>query len=275
MEVPQRPFATRLQTRQRKGVSSLPVIILYRLHISCAFCSAHLDHPEKRTHAKRRTTQRPQITMAPSAVSTTVPETQSEDSSQKSLKISNEIEKKSPLQMISQGVCLPGIPTHPTFAKHRQWMLQHMALAFRVFARKGYTEGMSGHISVRDPEHPHAFWTNPLGRHFGLLKVSDMICVDYDGKPIGGNMSQPANGTSPCYNPCRGDVLKQTPWLISLTLGSGGFLDPQCCTQGAARRDCCLPCPLALRQGLEHFCSSVGDDQPRCHVFLRRRAGRV
>ena len=41
-------------------------------------------------------------------------------------------------------------------------MLEHMALAFRVFARKGYTEGMSGHISVRDPENSHTFWTSTL-----------------------------------------------------------------------------------------------------------------
>lgn len=53
--------------------------------------------------------------------------------------------------------------------------------------------GMSGHISIRDPENPHAFWTNPLGRHFGLLKPSDMILVDYSGRPIGGNTSRPAN----------------------------------------------------------------------------------
>ena len=53
---------------------------------------------------------------------------------------------------------------------------------------------MSGHISVRDPEHPHTFWTNPLGRHFGLLKASDMVLVDYDGKVVGGNQSRPANG---------------------------------------------------------------------------------
>jgi ribulose-5-phosphate 4-epimerase/fuculose-1-phosphate aldolase len=72
-------------------------------------------------------------------------------------------------------------------------MLSKMALAFRVFARKGYTEGMSGHISVRDPENPHTFWTNPLSKHFGLLKASDMILVDYDGNAIGGNMSLPAN----------------------------------------------------------------------------------
>lgn len=65
------------------------------------------------------------------------------------------ITKVTPLQAISQGVCLPGIPTFNSFEKQRQWMLEHMAGAFRVFARKGYTEGMSGHISVRDPE-----WTD-------------------------------------------------------------------------------------------------------------------
>lgn len=67
--------------------------------------------------------------------------------------------EKTPLQLISQGACLPGIPKHPSFAAQRTWMLEKMALAFRVFARLGYTDGMAGHISVRDPENPHTFWT--------------------------------------------------------------------------------------------------------------------
>ncbi|RMY02774.1 hypothetical protein D0868_07801 [Hortaea werneckii] len=95
--------------------------------------------------------------------------------------------KKSPLEMISKGACLPGIPQHPTFQEHRQWMLEKMALSFRVFARKGYTDGLAGHISVRDPEWPHTFWTNPLAKHYGLMKASDMILVDYSGKPVGAN----------------------------------------------------------------------------------------
>lgn len=65
---------------------------------------------------------------------------------------------RTPLQLICQGVCLPGIPRYPTFATHREWMLEKMALAFRLFARKGYTDGMAGHISVRDPEYAHIFW---------------------------------------------------------------------------------------------------------------------
>ena len=38
-----------------------------------------------------------------------------------------------------------------------------MAGVFRVFARLGYAEGMSGHISVLDPIRTDAMWMNPLG----------------------------------------------------------------------------------------------------------------
>jgi ribulose-5-phosphate 4-epimerase/fuculose-1-phosphate aldolase len=101
--------------------------------------------------------------------------------------------EKTALQAISQGVCLPGIPLFSAYDKHRAWMLSHMSAAFRIFARKGFTEGMSGHISVRDPEHAHTFWTNPLGRHFALLTPGDMVLVDYDGNVVGGNTTRPAN----------------------------------------------------------------------------------
>ncbi|KAK3209006.1 hypothetical protein GRF29_69g420499 [Pseudopithomyces chartarum] len=48
--------------------------------------------------------------------------------------------EKTALQAISQGVCLPGIPLFSSYDKHRAWILSHMAGAFRVFARKGFTE---------------------------------------------------------------------------------------------------------------------------------------
>lgn len=71
--------------------------------------------------------------------------------------------------------------------KRREWIKQHMACVFRVFARNGYTEGTAGHISVRDPVDIHTFWINPLGVHFSLLKASDMVRVDYDGNIIEGD----------------------------------------------------------------------------------------
>lgn len=85
-----------------------------------------------------------------------------------------------------------GIPLFETIEDKRQWQLHHMAAAFRYFSRQGYVEGMSGHISVRDPEHPGTFWINPLGKHFGLLKASDMMLIDMaTGDIVGGNRVSP------------------------------------------------------------------------------------
>ncbi|OCK77398.1 aldolase [Lepidopterella palustris CBS 459.81] len=99
------------------------------------------------------------------------------------------------LQQISHGpFALQGIPMFPSFSEKRQSQLNHMAAAFRYFNRHGYVEGMSGNITARDPEYTNAFWINPLGVHFGLLKASDMILLDADaGAVIGGNRSRPAN----------------------------------------------------------------------------------
>ncbi|KAL1871329.1 hypothetical protein VTK73DRAFT_2083 [Phialemonium thermophilum] len=95
--------------------------------------------------------------------------------------------------MAHKGKSLPGIPQFSSCAEKRQWQLEHMAGAFRVFAREGYSEGISGHISVRDPERPDAFWINPLGVHFGLMRASDMICVTLDGDVIAGNTAGSIN----------------------------------------------------------------------------------
>ncbi|KAI2631681.1 class II aldolase [Xylaria nigripes] len=102
--------------------------------------------------------------------------------------------EKTPLEAISHGMVMPGIPTFPTFYDERRHILAHMAATFRFFARSGFTEGQSGHISVRDPEYPHLMWMNPLGRHFGMLTAGDMICLDIEtGRVAGGNVSRPAN----------------------------------------------------------------------------------
>ncbi|KAL4949879.1 class II aldolase and Adducin domain-containing protein [Aspergillus filifer] len=61
-----------------------------------------------------------------------------------------------------------------------------MAGAFRVFAKLGFADGASGHISLRDPVDPETFWINPYGVHFDLLTVSDMVRVDSEGKRVGG-----------------------------------------------------------------------------------------
>ncbi|CUM66578.1 uncharacterized protein PRCAT00004247001 [Priceomyces carsonii] len=81
----------------------------------------------------------------------------------------------------------PGkIPSFENMYEKRKWIKQHMAAAFRVFARCGFTEGTAGHISVRNPIDEHTFWINPLGIHFSLIKASDMVRVDYHGNIVEG-----------------------------------------------------------------------------------------
>lgn len=65
---------------------------------------------------------------------------------------------------VGSGVIVPLIPKFVSFQAQRQWQLEHMAGVFRHWDRENYVFGMSGHISVRDPEYTHAFWTNPLGK---------------------------------------------------------------------------------------------------------------
>ncbi|KAG7045083.1 L-fuculose-phosphate aldolase [Colletotrichum scovillei] len=88
---------------------------------------------------------------------------------------------------IGRSAPIKGIPKFPDPYQERKWMLERMAGAFRVIARKGYVEGTAGHISIRDPVDPETFWINPLARHFGLMKASDMVHVNMKGEIIGGN----------------------------------------------------------------------------------------
>jgi len=63
--------------------------------------------------------------------------------------------------LASGGYEASGMPKIEDLYKKRQWQLEHMAGAFRVFSRKGFTEGTAGHISVRDPVDTNTFWINP------------------------------------------------------------------------------------------------------------------
>ncbi|KAJ5803291.1 uncharacterized protein N7503_005741 [Penicillium pulvis] len=78
------------------------------------------------------------------------------------------------------------IPRPSTKEAEQKWLLQQMAAAFRIFAKLGFADGSSGHISLRDPVEPRTFWLNPYGVHFALLRVSDMVRVDEKGNRVGG-----------------------------------------------------------------------------------------
>lgn len=89
------------------------------------------------------------------------------------------------------------IRSYPKFASledERLYRKQHLAAAFRVFADRGFDEGVAGHISVRDPVDPSTFWLNPLSMHFSQIKVSDLVLVDEEGVVIEGD--EPINAAA-------------------------------------------------------------------------------
>lgn len=76
------------------------------------------------------------------------------------------------------------IPQFTDKHAERKWAKEHLVGAFRLFAKFGYNDGAGGHISLRDPIMRDCFWINPYAVHFKLLKVSDLILVSEDGKPL-------------------------------------------------------------------------------------------
>ncbi len=72
------------------------------------------------------------------------------------------------------------------FGEERLHRKQRLAAIFRLFARYGFDQGLAGHVTARDPEHADSFWVNPLGRHFGQIRVRDLIRVDHTGAVVEG-----------------------------------------------------------------------------------------
>ncbi|MFI6097748.1 class II aldolase/adducin family protein [Lentzea sp. NPDC051213] len=84
------------------------------------------------------------------------------------------------------GLPLSDEPQFGNVEEERLHRRRELAAAMRIFGKLGYGEGVSGHISVRDPEDPDLFWVNPFGVPFELVKVRDLICVDGNGAVVRG-----------------------------------------------------------------------------------------
>jgi len=85
-------------------------------------------------------------------------------------------------------------PQFESLEEERLYRKQHLAAAFRVFAERGFDEGVAGHISVRDPILTDHFWLNPLSQHFSQISVSDLILVNEDGDVVEGD--EPINAAA-------------------------------------------------------------------------------
>jgi ribulose-5-phosphate 4-epimerase/fuculose-1-phosphate aldolase len=81
----------------------------------------------------------------------------------------------------------PDPPVFATVAEERLHRKQRLASAFRLFAKFGFTEGVAGHITARDPEFHDHFWVNPLGMHFAHIRISDLVLVNEEGQVVEGD----------------------------------------------------------------------------------------
>ncbi len=79
------------------------------------------------------------------------------------------------------------LPEFDSVEDERLHRKQRLAATFRLFGRFGFNEGVAGHVTARDPEHPELFWVNPFGLSFDLIRASDLILVDHNGAVVEGD----------------------------------------------------------------------------------------
>ncbi len=95
-------------------------------------------------------------------------------------------DRESIYQPEQKGLIFPEKPTFNSFAQERQHLKERLVAACRAFALQGFDYGFAGHLTVRDPERPHLYWTNPMAVHFSQVKVSNLILADHQGNVVEG-----------------------------------------------------------------------------------------
>ncbi len=105
---------------------------------------------------------------------------------------------------------IPVPPIGLSVEEERALRLRELAAAFRVFGAFGFSEGVAGHITARDPEFPDTFWVNPFGVNFRHITVSDLIRVDHEGNVVDGD--RPVNRAAFCIH---SEVHKARPDVVA------------------------------------------------------------
>lgn len=77
-------------------------------------------------------------------------------------------------------------PSFESRAAERSYVLRRLAGTCRIFGQHGYSDGLLGHITVRDPEHAERFWVNPVGVPMSRMNVSDLVQVSHSGEILAG-----------------------------------------------------------------------------------------
>ena len=84
------------------------------------------------------------------------------------------------------GLIFPEEPVFETVQAEREYRKKHLVAAVRAFARHGFDYGFAGHLTVRDPERPELYWTNPMCVHFSEVKLSTLVLADHQGNVVQG-----------------------------------------------------------------------------------------
>ncbi|MFF3321416.1 class II aldolase/adducin family protein [Streptomyces sp. NPDC002889] len=100
-------------------------------------------------------------------------------------------------------------PVHESVADERAYRKERLAGALRLFGRFGYEEGVSGHISARDPEYADCYWVNPFGVPFAQVGAGDLVLVNERGRVVAGrhHVNQAAFGVHAQVHRARPDVV--------------------------------------------------------------------
>ena len=95
--------------------------------------------------------------------------------------------RESVYQPEQPGLTFPAIPEFASLAEERLYRKQHLVAAVRAFAQQGFDYGFAGHLTIRDPEFPQLYSTNPMAVHFSQVKLSNLILADHSGKVVEGS----------------------------------------------------------------------------------------
>jgi ribulose-5-phosphate 4-epimerase/fuculose-1-phosphate aldolase len=85
------------------------------------------------------------------------------------------------------GLRFPTIPKFGSVEEERLYRKKHLVAAVRAFAQQGFDYGFAGHLTIRDPERPELYWTNPMAVHFSQVKLSNLILADHAGNVVEGS----------------------------------------------------------------------------------------
>ena len=121
-------------------------------------------------------------------------------------------EKISLYQPDQRGLIFPEIPVFDRVSDEREYRKKHLVAACRAFDYHGFDYGFAGHLTIRDPEFPELYWTNPMCIHFSQVRISNLILVDHQGQVIEGDYAVNRAGFV-----LHGAVHEQYPEVIAMS----------------------------------------------------------